>query len=661
MSQLPLFEPESDWTVPDRLPDVPSDAIIAVDTETRDDGLSQSRGPGWVFRTGWIAGVSVSWGASAVYAPVRHPDTANLPVEQVMGWLEDAMRRARRVVMHNASYDCGWLSTENVTIPWERLDDTHAMAVMVDENRESYSLDACCRWRGVPGKDEQKLREAAAAYGLDPKRDMWKMPARFVGSYAEQDAISTLGLHRSLQEEIRIQELTEAYQLEMDLIPMVLEMRRRGIRINEDVADRVTAELRRARDEQLDSLRKQLGWRRLGMDDMLSPGSLERMFTEQSVQFPRTQRTNRGSFKKEWMAASDHWLPKTVTTVRQLDDLAEKFIQSYIVGSSHVGRVHAEVHQLRDDDAGTRSYRFSYSDPPLQQIPARSKFAPLIRGVFEPEQDELWLAADYSQQEPRMAVHFASVCKLSGAEQAVEYYRDNPDADFHTMVAELTGVPRKDAKIINLGLMYGMGLAKLARSLGVDLDTAKAIIEQYNGRMPFVAALNDFCKRRADVRGYIRLLDGARCRFDQWELSYREAGSEYYPPLPREEALKRAAGRRIRRAFTHKSMNRLIQGSSARQTKLAMRACWREGLVPSLQMHDEIDLSVSSPAQVVRVSEIMCDIVTLAVPMKVDCQLGRNWGQASEELSKGTPALTWDEIMASTTHDTVSDILARRG
>lgn len=651
-NQLPLFEPETTWREPKSLPSIPRNIPIALDTETK-DVLLKSRGPGWVFNDNdfYVAGFSLAWKQNnqmrSIYVPVRHPDSQNTPADEAFKWLQHTIDNASCIYFQNRSYDEGALSTEGVTIPCHKADDTHAMAVLLDENRLSYNLDSICRWRGVPCKDETLLREAAAAYGVDPKAELYKLPARHVGPYAEQDSISTYLAAEDMLPEIHAQGVDEAYRLEQDLVPMILAMRRRGIRIDEDEADITMEKLRAQRDTILAELARQLGWRQFTMEHANSPGSLERAFNEQGIIYPKTPKTNKGSFKTDWMSGHEHWLPRLVDDARTLSNMADKFIQTYILDSCFNGRIHAEIHQLRDDDAGTRSFRFSYSNPPLQQIPARDPvMAPLIRGIFLSERDTLWASADYSQQEPRLAVHFAFLCGLPGGKEAVDYYTNDPGADFHDMVAELTGLPRKRAKIINLGLMYGMGLFKLAVSLGVSQDEAKEIIGIYHSRVPFVKALTDFCSNRANHRGYIRLLDGARSHFDMYEPAWRDNDAEYKPPAPLDIAREQWPGVRLRRAFTHKAMNRLIQGSAARQTKLAMRACYQEGILPLIQMHDELGAPIGDAATGKRFSEIMRDVVQLHVPMKVDLQYGWHWGQASQEVEeyKKADLLTFDEV-----------------
>jgi DNA polymerase I-like protein with 3'-5' exonuclease and polymerase domains len=658
--QLPLFTPESSWKCPKSLPDIPTGVTLAVDTECRDNGLKNDRGPGWATRDGHIAGVSVAFNNESHYIPLRHPDTTNLDIEQTMGWLQDGMDRAETVVFHNSGYDAGWLQTEDVIVDASRCDDTQFMGVMLDENEFTYGLEAMCKREGVPGKDETKLREAAAAFGIDPKADMWKLPAKFVGEYAAQDAAATLGLREALLPRIVEQRLEEAYRLEMDLMPLTLEMRRRGIRVDERAADRAQTMLRSDLSSMLADLGRRTAVRRnLTIDDMNSPKILQQMFDTESVRYPRTPKTNVGSFSAKWMESHEHWLPRAVVQARQLSNMSEKFIGTYLLGSVHLGRIHSEIHQLRDDDGGTRTYRLSYANPPLQQIPTRTEMGRVVRSILIPEPESLWSAHDYSQQEPRLAVHFADLCGIRGSATAVRYYCDDPAADFHQMVSELTGLPRKQAKIINLGLMYGMGVAKLAVSLGLSVEDAREKIEQYMDRMPWVRGLTDFCAARVQQRGFIRLIDGARSRFDLWEPSWRDAAVSR-PALPYERALAAYPDRKIKRAGAHKAMNRLVQGSAARQTKVAMRDCFRAGYTPLLQLHDELDFPIWDPKDATIINQIMIDAIPLRIPMKVDNQFGHNWGQASEEMPKGVSPPTFEELMKQGPQMSNSDIVKGR-
>lgn len=656
-NQIPLsfMFPESSWTVPSELPDLRGRGRIAIDLETKDDGLNSGRGPGWAYRAGYICGVSMAAGDRSVYAPVAHPETSNFDADAVQRWLRDHLLSQDRKVFQNAPYDLGWMWCEWDLPPPDLLDDTMAMAYILDEMLPSRSLEALCKWQGIPGKDETMLRQAAEAIGGDPKKDLWRLPAKYVGPYAEQDAVSTLQLAERMWPQIEAQGLADAYQLEADLIPMVLEMRKRGIRIDVSRAAQVREELLRDRDEALGELSRQCAiGRPLEIGDLSSPRIMKSLFEQQGVPFPETEKGN-PSFSTDWMEKRDHWLPNLATVALKMHDAGEKFIGSYIQDFTHHGRIHAEIHQYKDDRGGTRTSRFAYSNPPLQQMPSRNpRIAKAIRSLFLPEPGEVWGALDYSQQEFRLMVHFASVCRMAGVAEAVRMYREDPDTDFHNLAAQLTRLPRRKAKDVNFAKAFGAGKKKFADMTGMSLDEAVAAMQQYDQELPFISRLSEFCQARAQERGFIRLIDGARSRFERWEPRWvdwnkmrahmEEVG---WPDMPtnacsREEATERTRNprhywyqERLQRAQTHKAMNSLIQGSAARQTKMAMRQCWREGIVPLLQMHDELSSSFSDEGPARRMQEIMIEVVQLEVPVKVDAEFGVNWGTAKEDKDTG--------------------------
>jgi DNA polymerase I-like protein with 3'-5' exonuclease and polymerase domains len=592
-------------------------------------------GPGWALGMGHIIGVSAAWEGWSGYVPIRHPDSECRPRHEVTDWVEWLLRN-NHVVFHNMGYDMGWLRAEGVNYWPLSCDDTQNMAVMLNENEFEYNLDACCVRAGILGKDETLLHSAMANLGVarkDTKANLWRLPARFVGPYAEQDAVATLQLAEHLRPKLEAEHLEEAYRLEMDLVPMVHDMRQRGIPVNTETAARVQMTVRTKCEQALAEIGR-LSGRSVSIDDCNSPEALAKIFDQFSIPYGRTAKTGQPSFTKDFLEDVDHPVGKLVRLARQNHDLSEKFIGNYILGYEHRGRLHAEIHQLRDDDGGTRTYRISYANPPLQQMPARDPIlGPLTRSIFEPERGERWGALDYSQQEPRLAVHYAALTKRHGADEAVAYYRDRADADFHQMVADMAGIDRWSAKIINLGMMYGMGAAKLARSLGLSLEEGQALLAQYHANVPWVKGLTDFCSSAAQRRGYIRLLDGARCRFDRWQPAWGRSGYA----LSHARALDEWSGKKLERAYTHKAMNRLVQGGAARQTKKAMLACYREGHLPMIQMHDELDFSFSRHEDAQRCTEIMTNVVQLVIPTKVDAEYGRNWGSAKYD---------WDKVAA---------------
>ena len=290
------------------------------------------------------------------------------------------------------------------------------------------------------------------------------------------------------------------------------------------------------------------------------------------------------------------------------------------------GRIHAEINQLRSDNGGTVSGRLSMSNPNLQQLPARNKeFGPLIRGLFLPEEGYKWGSFDYSQQEPRLVVHYASSIGegYEGSQELVEAYA-NADADFHQTVADLVGIDRKQAKTIGLGLMYGMGKNKLANMLGLGFDEASALIGKFNRRAPFVKMLSDRCMKKANEEGVIRTKLGRKCRFEMWEP--RDFG--IHTPETFENASAKYGANNIKRAFTYKALNRLIQGSAADQTKQAIVACVDLGYLPLLQIHDELCFNVLED-DVKKIVRAMEDCVKLNVPSVVDVAIGDDFGSAS--------------------------------
>jgi DNA polymerase I-like protein with 3'-5' exonuclease and polymerase domains len=644
--QLPLLTPKADWTQPTELPDLRRQKLIAVDTENRDAGLAAKVGPGWYNRNGHVAGVGLAWKGGSNYFPIAHPETPNqFEHDNFKQWFLDHQRAGCRFVFHNGPYDVGWLDADlGVPPPPEgQIDDTVAMATIVDENRYSYELDTLCRIYGLPGKDEFLLREAAAAYGYEDsvKENLWRLPARYVGAYGAADAEQTLLLAGKLREVIDREDTGEAYQLECDLIPMVHAMRKRGIRVNVDYVEQSIVKLHKARDEVLKDLSDKLG-RTVHIDLIRQNKFMTETCDHLKVSYPRTK-TGMGSFTKDWTRKHEHWFPRLTAKAEQLEDMAEKFMTGFLKNFTSNGRIHASINQFRSDDGGTRSHRFSYSNPPLQQAPSRDEeFMEMFRGAFEPEPGEKWGALDYSQQEYRLIVHYAEVHKCTRASEAADKYRADPRTDFHTMVAEMTGLDRKPAKDTNFAKAFGAGVAKFALMIGKSKEEAQAIYDQYDEEMPFVSELAEKCAAAANKKGYILLIDGARSHFDLWEArergeNYDERG-KYLGPVPLAEAQVRWEGLRLRRAYTHKAMNRKIQGSAARQTKMAMRECWREGIVPLIQMHDELGFSFADQVPARRAEEIMRDVVKLRVPVVVDAEFGPSWGQAKHPWGRAKAA-----------------------
>ena len=217
-------------------------------------------------------------------------------------------------------------------------------------------------------------------------------------------------------------------------------------------------------------------------------------------------------------------------------------------------------------------------------------------------------------------MHYASLQNLYGVGNVLDAYKKG-DADFHKIVAEMADIPRLQAKTINLGLFYGMGKNKLQAELGVNKERAEELFSQYHGKVPFVKQLMDNVMRRAQDSGKIRTLLGRLCRFHLWEPN--QFG--IHKAMSHEDAL-REHGPGIKRAYTYKALNKLIQGSAADMTKKAMIELYKEGIIPHIQVHDELDISVKDDKQVEIIIKIMESAVELEVPNRVDYESGENWG-----------------------------------
>ena len=616
--QNSLFAPKSSWSVPDIFPQFSETETVAIDLETYDPHL-MTCGPGWATGRGHIVGVGVATDDWQGYLPIRHQGGGNLDEGIVLRWLTNLLSSTKRqVIFHNALYDVGWLRREGIIVKGKIL-DTIVAAPLINENRFSYSLDNLGAAYCDEKKDESLLQDAALAFGINPKSEMYKLHAKYVGPYGEQDAALTLKLWNKLKLEIAEQELEKILEMESKLVPLLLEMRWRGVRVDEEKAEVVSKQL--STEEQKIQVEIK---RKYGSDvNLWANASLESIFEKNKLWFPRTEK-GMASFQKDWLEGHEHELPQLIVRARKLNKARTTFIDKMIMNHAFNGRIHAEAHPIRNDRGGTVSGRFSYSNPNLQQVPARDpEIGNLIRSLFIPEEGCQWGVFDYSQQEHRLTVHYASQMNLTGAKEAVELYTEDA-ADFHQIVADMANIPRKQAKMINLGLSYGMGKEKLIRELGLDDTQAEKLFQQYHAKVPFIRALQDQCARVAMERGYIKTFAGRRCRFDLWEGRY-----ERNLPLPLKEA-KEKYGDDLKRSYTYKALNRLIQGSAADMTKLAMIGLWEEGIVPHLQVHDEVDISIENREQANTVTKIMENCVKLAVPLLVDQELGKSWGEIKE-------------------------------
>ena len=610
--QIPLFKAQTEWLPPEEFPDLSKYDEIAIDLETKDPDLMKM-GSGNVIGKGDVTGVAVAVSGWSGYYPIAHEGGGNMDRKKVLGWFQDVLKTPSLKIFHNAMYDVCWIKSLGLSING-KIVDTMIASALVDENQMRYDLNNCSKRYTGMSKNESALYQAAKDWGVDPKAEMYKLPAIYVGAYAEKDAELTLELWQELKKEILHQDIQSIFDLETELFPCLVAMRFLGVKVDVEGAHIMKKELASQESLLIQAVKKETG-----IDTQIwAARSIAQVFDKLKLDYDRTEKTQAPSFTKNFLQNHPHPLVKKIAQAREINKAHTTFIDT-IIKYSYKDRIHAEINQLRSDNGGTVTGRFSYSNPNLQQIPARNKdLGPRIRALFLPEKDHTWGCFDYSQQEPRLVVHYAALQNLYGVDEVLDAYREG-DADFHTIVADMAEIPRSQAKTINLGLFYGMGKNKLQAELGVSKDKAEVLFKQYHNKVPFVKQLMDNVMRRAQDSGKIRTLLGRLCRFHLWEPN--QFG--IHKALTHDAALLEH-GPGIKRAYTYKALNKLIQGSAADMTKKAMIALHKEGITPHIQVHDELDISVTDNAD--KIKDIMESAVDLEVPNKVDYESGPNWG-----------------------------------
>ncbi len=609
-----VFKAQTEWSKPEEFPDLRQADVIAIDLETCDPDL-KTMGSGSIVGRGKVVGIAVATDGYSGYFPFDHEGGGNLEKSKVIQWFTDVCKSDAIKVFHNAMYDVCWIRSMGIKINGQIV-DTMIAASLVNENRFRFDLNSLGWDYCGQGKNESELNEAAKEWGVDPKADMWKLPAMYVGNYAERDAELTLNLWKVMQKELTDQDLGSIFELETDLFPCLVDMKFLGVRVDVQKAHTLKQQLASEEEKLLQKVELETGIE----PQIWAARSIAKVFDKLKLDYERTVKTQAPSFTKNFLSSHSHPLVQCIAKAREINKAHTTFIDT-IIKHEHNGRIHADINQIRSDTGGTVTGRFSYSNPNLQQIPARNKdLGPLIRSLFIPESGCEWGCFDYSQQEPRLVVHYASLDQDASVFNVKDAYEDG-NADFHTIVAEMAEIPRDQAKTINLGLFYGMGKAKLQAELGVSKDKAEELFSIYHERVPFVKSLTRSVSNRAQQRGQIRTLLGRLCRFHLWEPNT----FGMHKALPFDQAVQEH-GPGIKRAYTYKALNKLIQGSAADMTKKSMLELYKEGIVAHIQVHDELDISVKDDKQAKKIVEIMESAVDLEIPNKVDYEKGKNWG-----------------------------------
>jgi len=669
--------PEPQWAPPRDFPNLAAASALIIDVETYDPNL-RSAGPGDIRGDGELVGIAVGTDDGARwYFPMRHrvQREMNLEPEAVLAWARDQLTRPGQLkIGANLLYDLFWLAAEGVHVPGPYIDVQWVEAV-INESAPTMSLDALGQRYCGEGKETPELYQwCAKSYGGEAdgrqRANIYRAPPSLVGPYAESDVDLPW---RVWQEQRKVIERWDRdapvaggwgvgplLDVEHRLMPMLVAMRRRGIRVDRDEAQRLDDTLAAKEQAAQGELDRLAGVGR--SINVYTAHDIAAAMDRAGVEYPRTAKGN-PSFTKEWLEACEHPVAEQVLAVRKYGKARTTFVQGYVLDGEVNGRVHPQLHPLRGDENGAVSGRFASSNPNIQNIPARDpELGPLIRGLFKPEEGCRWRSDDYSQIEFRM---LAQMARGPGADEVRRRYREEPDTDFHdlatNLIREVAGVElgRKPTKNINFGLVFGMGKRKLTRSLGVSEDRGVQLFESYHEGLPFVRSTMDLATKAATRRGYVRTLGGRIARFDTWEPRDWDLRQAVAPRTDRDKVLElvtmyRDAARRegervpkpgVVRAHTHKALNRILQGSAADLIKKAMVDIWESGVCdvlgpPHNQVHDELNWSDPGTPEAQEAVEEAHRLMTrcwpsLQVPIATDSSVGPDWGGLSNDRQQG--------------------------
>ena len=668
---------------------------VAVDLETYDPDL-KDKGSGAVRNNGWVCGIAIATGKQTLYFPLDHKEVKNIPSKEAWEYLNEKLFQNPKItkVFHNAMYDVCWIRKESGLMPHGPLLDTMVAASIIDENRMKYSLDSLSKdyLKDKKYKYDLKEKSQAAPYFInDPMTNMHKLPYELVKEYAEQDVNLTLRLWRHFEKKLdqeekvevgtkneKIKTLKSIFELETALFPCLVDMRFKGVRIDVEAAKKFGERLKKTKNNIVEYIKRRTGIK----IEIWAAASIKKLLDKLKIKdYKTTPKSNLPQLPKDYLKTHKNHFIRLIARAREFDKAKGTFVEG-LLKFVHEGRIHADINQIRGEKGGTITGRFSMSNPNLQQIPAKGFIGKNMRALFLPEEGCSWGSFDYSQQEPRIVVHYALKLKMKGTEEVVESYQEDSNADFHQIVADMAKIPRITAKTINLGLFYGMGKNKLAQQLDLNYAEAKELFDKYHEKVPFVKELSSKLQKYAERNKFLYTLENRFCRFDKWEpvhkkwnptekrfvikveedkkdkdgkvekdkkgkvkkiqvekpvplLSKEDAKIHYkselsdkgYPPDKECENFENF----YRPAFIYRALNKLVQGGAADMTKKAMVLLYKKGILPHIQIHDELCISITDKEQAEKIKGIMREAIKLEIPNKVDYESGPNWGNIKPE------------------------------
>jgi DNA polymerase I-like protein with 3'-5' exonuclease and polymerase domains len=640
--------PETGWRPPTEMPNIQHAPWISFDCETYDPELNDN-GPGWARGVGHIVGISCAVPGGKWYFPMRHEvqKELNLDPDMVLRWARWAFAGNGDKIGANAQYDVGWLLQEGVELGGQILDCQHAEPLLDETSK--LSLEALSRKYLHEGKDVDLLKEwCMSYYGGSEKRwraNIYRSPVTLAGPYAEQDAVLPQRVLAKQYPLLQQRNLLDLFYMECDLIRLLVDMRFQGIQINVPYVEELYEKFGVREDQRMDELKAMAGTHVRPN----APEDVARAFDNLGLRYDRTEPSERNpegnpSFTKDFLKTVTHPFAKALIEAREMMKLRSTFLKSYLMESHVNGKVYCSFHQMSSEGGGTRTGRFSSSDPNLQNIPTRTEEGAMIRQAFIMDHGHKQVRDyDYSQIEYRMLAHFATG---QGSDELRAKYNADPTLDYHNLVGSMiamvrglesyaTKEKRGHVKNINFGVVYGVGEAHMAEMLGLSLRDAKALLQQIHGAIPFAKSTMEDLSKEVNRSGIVETILGRQSHFDLWEPSDWQSRKGVLP-LPYTAALA-AYGPNIMRAYLFRALNYKLQGSAAELMKKAMVRCYKEGVfkitgVPRLTVHDELFFSephgVPDEAWAYLKHVMETCVPGIRVPIRADFGVGPTWRDA---------------------------------
>jgi len=610
--------------------------LVAIDVET--SGLHWYRDK--------MFGIALSvWDGERIHS--GYWDIRNQKNAGVMKALQIEMPHVRRVINHNIKFDYNFLANDGIILPEDRMECTSVRAALINEHEPSFSLDSLSK-KYTNSEKVDIYTELAALFGGEPTRavqmkNLHRAPESLVKKYAIHDPELAIKLWLWQEKDIKRQGLERVWDLERRVTPVIAQMERHGVRVDEERAHLSMGDVDKnihmaqmnlnrvaGKDMNANSSPQMRALFKVRKESASNPHGFE-WKTDTGFMLPMTE-TGEASLGKDTlviMAEQGDERARHVLTLRKMIK-AKSFLKDHILGHAVGGRVYPNYNQTRgDNDLGTGTGRFSINDPALQQIPSRdADIAEIARSCFIPEEGHTWCCADWKQFEFRWFAHYTKDPSILKA------YENDPDTDYHQIVSDITGIPRKprfagdaNSKQINLGLVFGMGKGKMAYEMGLDYTVrygddgrewfnagpkAEAVFNTYHNAIPGVSKLLQEASSIAKSRGYVQTIMGRHIRFPGGK-------------------------------FTHKAGGLVFQGSSADCMKQKMVELWpickREGMHMLLSVHDELDFSMPEHKSKKQQAVVKKNLETFdgvecpikcRVPILSDVSVGPNWFVASK-------------------------------